>query len=313
MFRDLVAASKECQRHTYRIEISKIVRLARKRDAQAKAQGAAVPKALNFTLGVFHESRCGSTLVANTLIGMNPSHHRTYSESTPPAFAFKNVCGQEYSACTPQVAAQVFRDVIYLMSRTNDPAEERVFFKFQSATTLNIQIFQEAFPDVPWLFVYRDPVQVMMSHVRDGLERANCVRQRNRPSQSVAQLAAKKDMHASTMEAEYFCAAHLATLTESAMRALQVPGNKGIPVEYSTLPDRLYEDILPKIGVHVGEEEIDRIKTVAAKYAKGRQGSRAGEFQQDSEKKEEEASDKVKEAAALFLQESFDFFQSHGN
>jgi len=53
------------------------------------------------------------------------------------------------------------------MSRTDDHREERVFFKFQSSLSTKIRTFQKAFPDIPWLYSYREPVQVMMSHIKD--------------------------------------------------------------------------------------------------------------------------------------------------
>jgi hypothetical protein len=319
MFRDLVNSSPHCQHHPYKMELKKVVALARRRDAQVAAQeDLVVPKVLNLTGVVFHESRCGSTLVANALIGMNPTQHRTYSESTPPAVAIKSVCGETYQLCSVDQASWVLRDVMYLMSRSNDPLEERVFFKFQSVTTRNLPVFLKAFPDVPWIFVYRDPVQVMMSHIRDGIDRANCVRGRQRPPRIVQDIVQRRGtdlegrpLNLQSMPGEYFCAAHLASITESALSALQddpdeVAKHRGIPVRYDDLPEILYQEILPNHwGVTVSPEEVENILQVSGKYAKGR-GNRAGDFQGDSEQKEEEASTLVKQAAELFLKPSFD-------
>lgn len=100
------------------------------------------------------------------MIAMDPIKHRAYSESPPPVNAY-TICGDDFDRCSQEQAAAVLRDVIYLMSRTDDQREERVFFKFQSITSKKISTFQMAFPHVPWMYVYRDPVQVMMSHVKD--------------------------------------------------------------------------------------------------------------------------------------------------
>ena len=309
MFRDLVEHSHLCQKQQWKFELSKIAQLARHRDAQIKREHQQVPKALDLTAVVFHESRCGSTLVANTLIGMNPTKHRTYSESAPPAVAIKSVCGETYSVCSKQQAAKVLQDVMYLMSRTNDPMEERVFFKMQSVTTRNLAVFQEAFPDTPWLFVYREPVQVMMSHMKDGVRHANCVRSQVSPPKIVRDIFARKKLRVEQMQPELYCAAHLASITESAVAGLKV-SNRGIPVNYNTLPDRLYTEILPSIGVEVGPDDIERIQQVASKYAKGR-GNRAGEFEGDSEQKEKMASEEVKHAAETFLNESFEALSNY--
>jgi hypothetical protein len=117
---------------------------------------------LNFTGAVFHESRCGSTLVANLLSAV---------ESSPPLKALCYVCGANYSRCSIDTVAAVLQDVVYLMSRTDDVNEECVFFKIQSAVSRNLPVFTKAFPNTPYLFVYREPVQVMMSHLKQGIGR----------------------------------------------------------------------------------------------------------------------------------------------
>ena len=104
---------------------------------------------------VFHESRCGSTLVANVLQAMYPAEHRVYSESSPPIMALRlaDTLGVE-------AATTVLKDVVYLMSRSNDPREQRVFFKIQSIGTTYMHVFLQAFPEVNFLFVYRLPEEV---------------------------------------------------------------------------------------------------------------------------------------------------------
>jgi hypothetical protein len=42
---------------------------------------------------------------------------------------------------------------------------KRYFFKFQSLLTTKMHIVLEAFPNVPWIFLYRNPIQTVMSHM----------------------------------------------------------------------------------------------------------------------------------------------------
>lgn len=102
---------------------------------------------------VFHESRCGSTLVANSLQAFAPEKTRVYSESQPPVSALK-LCSSSRT-CDEQKHIEFIKDVVFLMGRTNDKNEEFMFFKIQSIGTLNIHKFRNAFPDIPWIFVYR--------------------------------------------------------------------------------------------------------------------------------------------------------------
>jgi hypothetical protein len=307
MFRDLVQRS-DCD-EPWKVDIRKVAELARHRDIAVQEEHKSVPKALNLTAVVFHESRCGSTLVANTLIAMDPVRHRTYSESQPAAMAIKSVCGENFSRCTLDQAAQVLRDVVYLMSRSDDPQEERVFFKFQSITTKFLPVFQKAFPETPWMFIYRDPVQVMMSHVKDDpkLERAICVRsQKQHPPPDIRRIAQRHGHDDATrMAHEDYCAAHLAAITESAVNALK-ENEYGIPVVYDELPDILWKTVLPKIfGRPLTTTEISNIEDISRQYSKGR-GSKHQEFNGDSEQKEKAASPAVQQAAKTYLQESYD-------
>eukprot|EP00538_Stauroneis_constricta_P001602 CAMPEP_0119550516 /NCGR_PEP_ID=MMETSP1352-20130426/4022_1 /TAXON_ID=265584 /ORGANISM="Stauroneis constricta, Strain CCMP1120" /LENGTH=100 /DNA_ID=CAMNT_0007596401 /DNA_START=1 /DNA_END=300 /DNA_ORIENTATION=- len=97
------------------------------------------------------------------------------------------------------------------MSRSNDPKEERVFFKFQSSTTYHITDFVQAFPTTPWLFVYRNPVQVLMSHAKDGLAHAVCTRSHKQPPKRLLEILDRHGI-SSVRKAnlEEYCAAHLA-------------------------------------------------------------------------------------------------------
>ena len=83
----------------------------------------------------------------------------------------------------------------------------------------------------------------------------------------------------------------------------------GIPINYVDLPHILWEKILVQIGVNVSAGEIEKMKEISTQYSKGGDGRKA-EFHQDSERKEKLASDEVREASTLFLQESYDALQA---
>ena len=205
MFRHLVEQSPDCAKIRYRVNLRDYVQHATQYDQRE----GTTTKSLNLTAVVFHESRCGSTLVSNALVAMNPAKHRVYSESGPPIDALKSMCGETYQSCSLKVASKILQDVMFAMGRTQDPAEERVFFKIQSMGTRNLKVFQHAYPKVPFLFVYRDPVQVMMSQLSNGNKNANCVRPRHRPPSSVSELCSRKGLSVRELSDEEYCAAHL--------------------------------------------------------------------------------------------------------
>ena len=125
MFRFIVQKSPDCDKPT-QFDLKKVAYLARMRDEEVESEDYG-PKVLNLTAVAFHESRCGSTLVANSMIAMDPEKHRTYSESSPPIKAL-HFC-DDMDRCNQDLAVSLFKDTVYLMSRTDDHREERLFFR----------------------------------------------------------------------------------------------------------------------------------------------------------------------------------------
>ena len=83
---------------------------------------------------MFHESRVGSTLVANNL-GSDP-FSLIFSESTPTANALLHC-----PVCTRQQSVQLFRDIVTLMGKS--PIHKSLFFKFQSIASTKMEIVLE--------------------------------------------------------------------------------------------------------------------------------------------------------------------------
>jgi hypothetical protein len=108
-----------------------------------------------------------------------------------------------------------------------------------------------------------------------------------------------------------FCAAHLASLTETALEyMLNSSSDNRIPVNYATLPDIMWTDILPNHWhVPTGPDEIQRMQLVATQYSKQGKGGPADsgvEFTGDSQEKDEAASPAIRMAAQRYLQPSFE-------
>jgi hypothetical protein len=43
--------------------------------------------------------------------------------------------------------------------------EQRYFVKFDARHALDLPLVRRAFPEVPWVFLYRDPVEILVSHL----------------------------------------------------------------------------------------------------------------------------------------------------
>ena len=299
MFRDLVAKSIHCSnKGKIQMDLQSIVEEAREYDARQDTATRSMEPA-GF---VFHESRCGSTLVANSLMAMEPQANRVYSESPPPVTAAKMISDDDGRDSS---AVQLLRDAIYMMGRTNDANEKRLFFKIQSIGTKSIPAFSKAFPTTPWIFLHRDPVQVMMSHLKteDKLQ-AVCTRSRSSPPQDLVALVNARDPSAkvSRLSTEEYCAAHLASLCEAAYSAYEQDGSEnGKFVDYVDLPGLLIDDIIPNhFGHPMDDESKSRILKVSGTYSKARTLGKT--WQEDSQRKEDAARPEIRAASAKYLQ-----------
>jgi len=146
---------------------------------------------------IYHESRSGSTLVANMLTVANPDTSRVYSEPTVLLRAMESN------------NTRLVKDVLYMLGRTrSDSREKRVFYKLKSDAVRSIHAIPES---IPWIFLYRDPQEVIASHFHptEDVSIAVCLQERKYPHPLMREIAAKfgKGIH-DTTEAG-FCAIRL--------------------------------------------------------------------------------------------------------
>jgi hypothetical protein len=128
MFKDLVGISG-CQGSNRKREPLK--KLLKEISDKPNEPSSRVVKPNGF---VFHESRVGSTLVANFMA--SDPYAMVFSESSPMASAILHC-----ESCTHEYNVQLFRDVTALMGRS--PFHKYLFFKFQSITVTQMNIALE--------------------------------------------------------------------------------------------------------------------------------------------------------------------------
>lgn len=109
---------------------------------------------------IFHMSRCGSTLVAQMLAAV--AQNIVISEASPIDWVlrahFRN------PAVTDAERSLWLQGLVNALGQRRAGQEERYFIKFDAWHIMELPLIRCAFPDVPWIFLYRDPVEVMVSH-----------------------------------------------------------------------------------------------------------------------------------------------------
>jgi hypothetical protein len=300
MFRDFEGVS-DCHGNNRRRErMSTLMRELKDAAAKGLPEGRVVAP----TAFVFHESRVGSTLVANSLA--SDPFSMVYSESAPAANALLHC-----KACPDEESVKLFRDIVTLMGRS--PIHRRLFFKFQSITCTRMHIALKAFPETPWVFVYRRSVQTMMSHLdpkKGGGTGAPCLRSMRDTPDEVRKALVAAGASTSNAPKEAWCAAHLNMLCSHALDSYEQFGRyndthqRGFLVNYESLPGSIARLLLPSFGVEPSDHWLERMAEESKQYSKGRSTSRP--FFGDSQDKEERATKTIQKYAASILDPTFE-------
>lgn len=233
---------------------------------------------------IFHMSRCGSTLVAQMLAALEGNI--VISEAPPIDSAIRTA--EDELATYTAARAQRLKWMVAALGRTRSDRERHYFIKFDSWNTLDLPLIGEAFPDVPWIFLYRDPVEVIVSQMRQ------------RGSQMIPGALAKQmpdiDLNdALRMPAEEYCARVLARICESALD--HADDRNALLVNYNELPEAVTGVIREHFRVSYTPEEIEQMRHSAQFNAKTPQMF----FAPDSEEKRNEASDTARAAAETWV------------
>ena len=138
------------QAFPYRMSLDDFVR-------RAKLGEALQPSGL-----IFHMSRCGSTLVAQMLAAL--PRNIVVSEA-PPLDAIVQMAGPPSDRPSPD-AICALRAMVAALGRPRFAEQSHYVLKLDCWHTLALPLFRTAFPDVPWIFLYRDPLEVMVSQMR---------------------------------------------------------------------------------------------------------------------------------------------------
>lgn len=109
---------------------------------------------------VFHLSRCGSTLACRALAALPDSV--VLSEPGP----LDSLLRLLHAAPRPEGVAWL-RALVAALGQPRRPGDRRLFIKLDSWHMGWFELLRAAFPDTPWIFVYRDPLEVMVSHRRE--------------------------------------------------------------------------------------------------------------------------------------------------
>jgi hypothetical protein len=242
---------------------------------------------------IFHSSRCGSTLVSNACRALDGA--AVVSEAAPvDKLVWQYLPGD---GATLALLRRVFlRAAVGLLGRRRFPDERRLFVKFSCCSVLRLSFVQSVWQDVPWVFVFRDPVEVMVSNLRTPPE---WMRSESQPALAAA-VSGAGEAEAARMGGEEFCARALGRFYAAAAEAA---GAGAMLVGYEELSAAKLDEIVRFFGVKPTAAESARIEKITGLYAKDAQPARR--FEPDAEEKRAAASPLVREAAERWAYEPY--------
>ena len=225
---------------------------------------------------IFHMSRCGSTLVAQMLAAL--PKNIVISEAPP----IDTVIAAERTRAA-SLRGDWLRWVIAALGQQRPREEQNYFIKFDSWNTLDLSFIRAVFPEVPWIFLYRDPIEVLVS-------------QMNQRGIHMVPGAVEKLLHdvnpqqAAQMPVEEYCARVLGEICSAAYD--NAKDRFALLVNYDELPQAATHAILQHFGVSFTEEETECMKRAARYNSK----TPAMFFESDKGQKQGQATDAVRRA-----------------
>jgi hypothetical protein len=111
---------------------------------------------------IFHISRCGSTVLSKALARL--PHHVVISESNPHNKIWQILKGRDLERREfTDENLTCYKNLVLAMGRQRTTSQHTYFVKFTSWNVLFLDFITAVFPDVPSIFIYRDPAEVMVS------------------------------------------------------------------------------------------------------------------------------------------------------
>ena len=226
---------------------------------------------------IFHMSRCGSTLISQMLAAS--SQNIVLSEAPPIDDILRG--NFRHPEITDEQRIKWLRAMVQVLTWQRFPEAKNAFIKFDCWHVMFLPLIQQAFPDVPWIFLYREPVEVMASAQKQlGGQMI--------PGVLNAEMFGWDKAMVSKMSLYEYAARVLAKLCEAAHTEAQA--GRGKLVNYRQLPLAIWPTLLDYWTVTFSEEESARMLATTELNAK----NPALPFKADSQAKQDSVSPEMR-------------------
>lgn len=242
---------------------------------------------------IFHMSRCGSTLLAQMFTAL--ANCRVISEA--PAIDQVLYADHRIPGLSAQTHLEWVRAILLSYGANGRSPFARHLVKLDAWHIERLPLIEQAFPGVPWVFLFRHPLEVLVSN--QALRAASTlpgVTSRGVPG---------VDLYAAlNMPSERYLALILQHNLRTALRYRSSP--HGLYINYADLPEIALPAILEHFGMALHSTEIDSMLAKAGRNAK----QPTTTFVPDTTQKQASAGPEARALAATLLMPAFEELQS---
>lgn len=237
---------------------------------------------------IFHSSRCGSTLLANACRAIDNSI--VLSEAN----AIDKLVARFITDANDRVKESLYsvflRAVVNVLGQRRTGEERLLFIKFSCCSISQLERIKRIWPEVPWIFLYRDPVETIVSNL--ATVPAWLIDEDHR---ILAYITGTSAAEVAQMSLEERCARSIGSFYSTAAAAHTLANGNSMLLNYNQLSVPALTSILSFFKVEVSNKGLERIASGSRIYSKEVSGTR--EFTPDANAKQRDASELVRKMA----------------
>ncbi|MNF39438.1 hypothetical protein D3C84_204080 [compost metagenome] len=229
---------------------------------------------------IFHASRCGSTLIAQMLACLDS--HVVLSEPPPLDSLLRGHYRDGLDGFAQEAAVVA---MLSALGQAPTPSSRHLVVKLDAWNLFELPILRRCFPDTPWVFLYRDPLEIAASHLlMPGMHMI--------PGQlGVSPLNESGEV---AVPREAYIARRLGRLLQQAVEMCREYG--GLALNYSELPHAAVGRL--RESLRLAPDQLEAVMAASRQNAK-----RPGEtFAADAQRKRDSAPAALREAVTRWAQ-----------
>ena len=208
---------------------------------------------------IYHPTRCGSTLVSQMFAQLDDTRVVSEPKIFLDYFSYFSEDGQR------EINIEELKYYLLGYARRDKRPIKHVFFKIATLFEDFLPYIKAAFPDVPWLYIYRNPVEIAVSHLSEISPKSIVFFGQKQPL-----LAYRSDKTLSEIKtlSENDFIALLITSDYKAFIKHMTTYQDGYLVNYLDVKDIFIDKVLAHFGIVARDGEINKIQYRSGFYSK---------------------------------------------